>query len=35
MDHTVLLVGTRKGLWVGTSDQAREEWQFSGPHFDM
>ena len=35
MDATVLLVGTRKGLWVGTSDEAREEWSFTGPHFDM
>ncbi len=35
MNHTVLLVGTRKGLWVGTSDEAREEWEFTGPHFDM
>ncbi|MFC4786834.1 WD40/YVTN/BNR-like repeat-containing protein [Nocardioides sp. MAHUQ-72] len=32
---TVLLVGTRKGLWIGTSDEAREEWRFTGPHFDM
>ena len=35
VSRTVLLVGTRKGLWVGTSDAAREEWQFTGPHFDM
>jgi photosystem II stability/assembly factor-like uncharacterized protein len=34
-DRTVLLVGTRKGLWVGSSDEAREKWEFSGPHFDM
>ncbi|MGZ6748617.1 MAG: WD40/YVTN/BNR-like repeat-containing protein [Nocardioides sp.] len=32
---TVLMVGTRKGLWIGTSDEAREEWDFTGPHFDM
>ncbi|WP_206422693.1 WD40/YVTN/BNR-like repeat-containing protein [Nocardioides pantholopis] len=32
---TVLMVGTRKGLWVGTSDDAREEWEFTGPHMDM
>lgn len=31
----VLLVGTRKGLWVGRSDAAREEWHFTGPHFDL
>ena len=33
--QTVLMVGTRKGLWVGTSDEARTEWSWSGPHFDM
>jgi photosystem II stability/assembly factor-like uncharacterized protein len=32
---TVLLVGTRKGMWIGTSDESREEWEFTGPHFDM
>ena len=32
---TVLLIGTRKGLWIGTSDDAREEWAFSGPRHDM
>ena len=32
---TLLLVGTRKGLWIGTSDEAREAWEFSGPHHDM
>ena len=30
-----LMVGTRKGLWIGTSDEAREDWEFTGPHFDM
>ncbi len=35
MSGTVLLVGTRKGLWIGTSDEGREEWRFTGPHFDM
>ena len=34
-DRTVLMVGTRKGLWLGTSDEAREDWEFTGPHFDM
>jgi hypothetical protein len=33
--QTVLMVGTRKGLWVGQSDEARTEWDWSGPHFDM
>ena len=32
---TVLLVGTRKGMWIGTSDEARKDWEFTGPHFDM
>lgn len=32
---TILMVGTRKGLWVGRSDEARAEWTFSGPHFAM
>ena len=32
---TVLLVGTRKGLWIGTSDDARETWDWTGPHFSM
>lgn len=34
-DRTLVMVGTRKGLWIGTSDEAREEWEFTGPHFDM
>ena len=32
---TVLLVGTRKGLWIARSDEARGEWTFDGPHFPM
>ena len=32
---TLVLVGTRKGLWVGTSDQDRRSWSWQGPHFDM
>lgn len=35
MTRTVVLVGTRKGMWIGTSDEARQDWQFTGPHFDM
>src|SRR3954453_4957092 len=35
LDRTLLMVGTRKGLWIGTSDEAREDWEFTGPHFDM
>lgn len=32
---TVLLVGTRKGQWIGRSDDRREEWTFTGPHHNM
>jgi hypothetical protein len=35
MSDTMLLVGTRKGLWIGRSDAAREAWSFDGPHFNM
>lgn len=32
---TILMVGTRKGLWVGRSDERRTDWTWTGPHFDM
>ncbi|WP_017934122.1 WD40/YVTN/BNR-like repeat-containing protein [Nocardioides sp. Iso805N] len=32
---TVLMVGTRKGLWLGRSDGDRTAWTFDGPHFDV
>lgn len=32
---TLLMVGTRKGLWIGTSDDDRTDWSWSGPHFAM
>ena len=35
MSGTIVMVGTRKGLWIGRSDEGREEWEFDGPHFDM
>ncbi|WP_114422795.1 WD40/YVTN/BNR-like repeat-containing protein [Nocardioides houyundeii] len=35
MTTTLLLVGTRKGLWIGTSDEARRDWSWTGPHFPM
>lgn len=35
MSSTVLMVGTRKGLWIGRSDEARADWSWSGPHFDV
>lgn len=31
---TILMVGTRKGLWIGRSE-AHTEWTFTGPHQDM
>lgn len=31
---TVLMAGTRKGLWIGRSED-RETWEFTGPHHDM
>jgi photosystem II stability/assembly factor-like uncharacterized protein len=33
--QALLLVGTRKGLWIGTSDESREQWAWNGPHFNM
>ncbi len=35
MKRTLLMVGTRKGLWIGTSDAARVAWDWTGPHFPM
>jgi photosystem II stability/assembly factor-like uncharacterized protein len=35
MMATLLMVGTRKGLWIGRSDDARQEWSWTGPHFQM
>ena len=34
-DETLLMIGTRKGLWIGRSDAARQEWTIEGPHFPM
>lgn len=31
---TIVMVGTRKGLWIGRSED-RQEWSFTGPHHDM
>lgn len=33
MSGVRVLVGTRKGAFILTSDEAREEWEVSGPHF--
>ena len=30
--RTVLAIGTRKGLWLATSDDDRRSWQLSAPH---
>jgi hypothetical protein len=35
MSETVAMVGTRKGLWIGHSDERRETWTWDGPQFDM
>ena len=36
MTETILLVGTRKGLWIGRcDDDARSGWTLDGPHFVM
>jgi hypothetical protein len=35
MSETILMVGTRKGLWIGRSDERRTAWSWTGPHFDM
>jgi hypothetical protein len=35
MSRTLLMVGTRKGLWIGTSDESRRDWSWTGPHFPM
>ena len=34
-DRVILSIGTRKGLWLGTSDEARTAWDWTGPHFPM
>ncbi len=35
MAEAVLLIGTRKGLWVGRSDDSRRKWTLEGPQFSM
>ncbi|TWD75379.1 hypothetical protein FB561_6817 [Kribbella amoyensis] len=35
MSETVLLIGTKKGLWIGRSDEARRLWTVEGPQFEM
>ena len=33
MSNVPVLVGTRKGAFILTSDGKREKWDVSGPHF--
>jgi len=33
MSSVRVLVGTRKGAFILTSDEKREKWQVDGPHF--
>ena len=35
MAEAVVLVGTKKGLWVGRSDERRQEWEWSEPQLLM
>ena len=35
MSEAVVLVGTKKGLWVGRSDEGRQDWEWSDPQFLM
>jgi photosystem II stability/assembly factor-like uncharacterized protein len=35
MAGTVLMVGTKKGMWLGRSDESRTDWEWEGPHFEM
>lgn len=34
-EGAILLVGTRKGLWIGRSDAARTNWEWDAPNFLM
>lgn len=35
MTETLLMIGTRKGLWLARSDRDRGTWQVDGPHLAM
>ena len=35
MAEAVVLVGTKKGLWIGRSDEPRQDWEWSEPHLLM
>jgi photosystem II stability/assembly factor-like uncharacterized protein len=32
---TLMMIGTRKGLWLARSEDDRKTWQLDGPHFNM
>ena len=34
-DQTLLMIGTRKGLWIGRSDGERREWSIDGPYLPL
>lgn len=34
-EKLLLAIGTRKGLWLATSDHSRARWRLSGPHHAM
>ncbi len=34
-EKVLLAIGTRKGLWLATSDRRRTRWELSGPHHPM
>ena len=34
-DRLLMLVGTRKGLWLGRSDGSRDRWEWDAPRFPM
>src|SRR5215213_8676325 len=35
MANTLLMIGTRKGLWLAESDETRRAWKVSEPEFLM
>src|SRR3954453_842587 len=35
MSDTLVMVGTRKGLWIGRSDESRGSWSWTGPPSPM
>ncbi|TDO52648.1 hypothetical protein EV643_102487 [Kribbella sp. VKM Ac-2527] len=35
MSEAVLLIGTKKGLWIGRTDGERRNWKLDGPQFEM